>query len=166
MLVGSLEQEESQRCGMHPALSKVIDFLQNTDFRQLENGKYTIDSDRLYVNVMELTTKSKEDAAAEKHRRYIDIHYLLKGEERIGWSFHDEEMIPSQAFNEEQDYALYQGVADEHFVNLTPGMYVILYPNEIHRPGLCQGAPASIRKAVVKIDIELLKIQEAGPFLL
>lgn len=157
MLIGNLKQIECQRYGMHPVLSKAIDFLQNTDFRQQENGKYVIDGDRLYVNVMELTSKFIEDTAAEKHRRYIDIHYLLEGEETIGWVFHREEMIPSQAFNEEQDYELYQVVADERYISLTPDMYVILYPNEIHRPGLCQGVPASIRKAVVKIDMELLK---------
>lgn len=157
MLIGSLKQGEAERFGLHPVIAKAIDYLMETDFSQMDNGKHTIDGDSMYVNVMELTTKAVAEATAEKHQRYIDVHYLLEGQESIGWTFHREEMIPSQAYDEDQDYALYQEVVNEQFIDLAPGMYAVLYPNEIHRPGLCEAAPAAIRKAVVKIDKALLE---------
>ncbi|MCS7464800.1 YhcH/YjgK/YiaL family protein [Paenibacillus doosanensis] len=159
MLVGSLNEGMDGRFGIHPAIAKALDFLQATDFRLMDNGKYAIDGERMYVNIMELISKpgSGDETDAEKHRRYIDIHYLLEGEETIGWAFHREGMIPSQVYDEEQDYALYRDAADERYIDLSPGMYVILFPNELHRPGLCKTAPMPIRKAVVKIEASLLE---------
>src|SRR5690606_3382510 len=110
-------------------------------------GRTEINGDQMYVNVMEFDAKSPEDHLAEKHESYIDLQYLIEGEETIGYSSLRDDSKAVQAYDSEQDYALYTPVADEILLNLKPGMFAVFFPNDIHRPGM--GKPGKIKKAVV-----------------
>ncbi|WP_405082335.1 YhcH/YjgK/YiaL family protein [Paenibacillus chitinolyticus] len=53
---------------------------------------------------------------------------------------------------------MFEPAAEEERLRLTPGMYAVFFPEDIHRPGLRSGdgEPASpIRKAVFKISTAL-----------
>ncbi|TVY02905.1 YhcH/YjgK/YiaL family protein [Paenibacillus cremeus] len=68
--------------------------------------------------------------------------------------------IIGKAFDFENDCALYIEVPNETQLRLIPGMLVVLFPEDIHRPGLSQGVPARVRKVVVKVDKELFRENE------
>lgn len=156
MLVGTLGSWRSDRDWMHPVIRRAVDFLANTDFSTLEDGKYPIWGDEMYGRIMTLGAKTVQEQPAEVHRKFLDIHCLLDGAETIGWQPNDCLRVPIRAYDEEQDYALFDELQDEAFVFLKPGMYMILLPEEIHRPGLGEAAGAELRKVVVKIDQSLL----------
>lgn len=58
-------------------------FLTETDLKNLPTGRTDL-SDDVYVVVSEYETKEKEDAKFESHQKYIDLQYLISGEELIG----------------------------------------------------------------------------------
>ncbi|OCT13887.1 hypothetical protein A8709_17665 [Paenibacillus pectinilyticus] len=118
-------------------------------------GRVEINGDQMYVNFMEFDAKSMDEQQAEKHESYIDIHYLIDGEETIGWSSDREDFQAAKAYDSEQDYALYNPSPDEILLQLKPGMFAVFFPNDIHRPSM--GRPSSrIKKAVVKVHVGLL----------
>ena len=47
-----------------------------------EKGEVLVDGENVYASVQTYVTK--DDAKYESHRRYIDIQYMIDGEEKIG----------------------------------------------------------------------------------
>lgn len=156
MIAGSLKHWTTERKFAHPVLRKAIDFLAETDFGVLEAGKYPIWGDDMFALLMANTTKPKEEQPAEKHERFLDIHLLLEGEETIGWQVQDGYSKPSAPYNPEEDFALFTELQDETLIKLKPGMYMVLFPEDIHRPGITEAIATDVRKVVVKINQDLL----------
>jgi len=96
-------------------------------------------------------TKVKDDTClAEGHIKNIDIQYITKGEEVIEVYTKDEvELV--QEYDEEKDYALYKPIKPGKRVVLKPYDFLILYPDDLHIPGLASGEPQEVEKVVIKI---------------
>ena len=74
----------------------------------------------------------------EVHRDYVDIHILLEGKERIGWKAIEDVNQLKQAYQKEGDCALYSDVPTT-FVDLLPGQFAIVYPEDPHAPVIGEG---------------------------
>ena len=158
MIIGHSKHWGTERAFAPPVLQKAIDELLHMDVGHLEPGTYPIQGEDIYVNVMETITKRKQDQPAEKHERYIDVHYLLQGREAMGWRIYDSGLTASVTYNAEGDYALYDDLPGETEIHLTTGMYAVMLPEDIHRPLLAEESPEPIRKAVVKIRAEMFAL--------
>lgn len=146
-----------ERQFVHPVLREIMDEIQKLDFSKRDNGKYTLHGDDIYYTVMELSARDIQETRAEKHNTYIDIHYLLDGKETIGWAGESSNLTVVES-SIENDYSLFDSAAGEQFLELTPGMYAVFYPHDVHRPGLRgkdDTVPSCIRKAVVKVNKDL-----------
>ena len=128
-------------------LVKGLEFLSNTDWELINDGKHII-SDEIYVNIQTYVTK--DDADFEAHREYIDIQYILSGEELIGVTDYKkcETTIP---YDKEKDIEFLSG--EGFYENLSKGEFMILYPNDSHKPSISidKNSPQKVRKAVVKV---------------
>lgn len=158
MIIGHSKHWGTERAFAPPVLQQTMDRLLNMDVSHLEQGTYPIQGEDIYVNVMEPVTKWKQDQPAEKHERFIDIHYLLQGREMIGWRIYDSGLIASKPYDSEGDYALYDDLPGETEIHLTTGMYAVMFPEDVHRPLLAEEYPEPIRKAVVKIRADLFAL--------
>lgn len=124
-----------------------LEFLAKTDFSKLEDGRHVI-NDYMYVNVE--TYQTKEDALFEAHRDYIDIQYIISGEEKIGVVRYSDckENIP---YDKERDIEFLNG--EGVFYPMRTGDYMILYPTDAHKPSISLNEKATVRKAVVKVQV-------------
>ncbi|WP_181024280.1 YhcH/YjgK/YiaL family protein [Paenibacillus sp. UNC499MF] len=159
MILGSLNNWKQDRKFAHPALADVLDRLEKIPFRELENGKHPVRGEDIFFTIMELEAKDPAEAKAEKHERYIDVHFLLEGAETVGWSVDNGKSAVTE-HSPEGDYTLFEPAAEEERLRLTPGMYAVFFPEDIHRPGLrSEGGEAAspIRKAVFKISTALFE---------
>ncbi len=89
-----------------PLIKRAFEYLKQTDFSQLENGKHVIEGDSLFAIMQEYDTKNDGDAKLEAHQKYIDVQYIISGEECIGIR----PLInqhPCKEYDAENDYALY-----------------------------------------------------------
>lgn len=148
---------ESQ-CAAYPkAIRDALDYLAKTDVMSLELGRHDLDGDKMFVNVMDMTTHPFEGSHPEVHKKYIDLMYWPEGGERIGVAPY----LGSEAVYDDppdQDITLLCEVENESFLLATEGCFGVFFPWDAHRPGLMLGeAPATSRKLVVKISVELLK---------
>ena len=71
MIYDTLEHRDQYR-GLSPRLAKALDFLAETDFFALPDGRCDIDGDEVFANVMTYETKTANETP-ESHRRYMDI---------------------------------------------------------------------------------------------
>ena len=70
---------------LNPLFKQAFDFVENNDISAFEPGKTIIDSDKLFISVMEIDGKTPETAKLETHNKYIDIQIVLEGNETMGW---------------------------------------------------------------------------------
>lgn len=134
---------------LHPLFKQAFDYLNNTDFSTMEDGKYELEGDRLYVSIASIKGKEKELAAIETHKKYIDIQAPILGVEKIGWKAGSDLQEESVPYNEEKDIAFYID-RPTSYTKIYPGEFVIYFPEDGHAPGIGEGL---IRKIVVKIAI-------------
>lgn len=136
------------------AIRRGLEWLKTTDVLALEAGRLPIEGDDIYALVQDLTTKP--DASAEVHSRYIDLMYWPEAGERIGIAplTGKEHIIESAP---EKDKTLFDAVKEEHFITTAPGDFIVLFPWDVHRPGLDPDCgTVSFRKIVMKIAVSLL----------
>lgn len=149
MIADKIENAEQYRV-LSPGIKKGLDFIQKTDFSQLEPGKYEIEGDTLFVAVSIYTSTNEADGKLEAHERYLDIQYIAEGSEKIGYVPLNKQK-PSVAYNPDKDVVFYNEPVS--FTSLTKGMFAIYFPTDLHMPGIADGIPSQVKKIVVKVKI-------------
>lgn len=135
---------------LHPLFKKAFDYIKETDFSKVEDGKYELDGSRLFVSVVSLTGKDKNDAAIETHKKYIDIQLPLLGVEKIGWKPGCELQEESIPYDEAKDIAFYVD-RPTAYTKIYPGQFAVYFPEDGHAPGIGEG---NIRKVIIKVQVE------------
>ncbi|MEE3444343.1 MAG: YhcH/YjgK/YiaL family protein [Methanobrevibacter sp.] len=115
-------------------------------------GKYDLENG-VYVSVQEYTTKARSEAKYEAHKKFIDIQMILSGKELIAVS-PIEKMTISDEYNEEKDFMLFHHNDECTDYVLEAGEFLILYPQDVHMPGVCVNEKSPVRKIVVKVPVE------------
>jgi YhcH/YjgK/YiaL family protein len=113
----------------------------------LEAGRHTIDGDNLFVNVMDVQLKAREQAALEVHDRYVDIQIMVGNTEEYGWSERRDCHSPREEFNSERDVQFFTDVP-QTFFSLNERQFAIFFPEDAHAPMLGEG---SVRKLIFKL---------------
>lgn len=136
---------------------KVFSFLINFDSSMLD-GRHPIDGELLFANVANYNTKSLHDSKVEVHREYIDVQFLLSGQEMI---FYNPlaGLKKDGKFNKEKDFGLYErNMKTAIPLPMSSGNFAIFFPEEGHMPGVnFSEISEPVRKIVVKIHKSLLK---------
>ncbi len=136
--------------GLGDRIRTALKFLQDTDLSALPVGRIDIDGDNLYALVQEYVTKPQEQGMWEAHRRYIDIQYVQRGQERMG--FASLERMELGEYVPDKDFLPMSGKGN--FVTVFAGAFVIFFPQDGHMPGLCVDAPEPVWKVVLKVKLE------------
>ena len=142
--------------GLHPVLQQALTLAVAANPQEKTPGRYELQGDNIFMNVMQFATQSPEQKKAELHREYIDIQVLLSGEERILFGMTDSAR-QCEEMHVEDDYQLCSQIADEQAMVLKPGRFVIFMPGEPHKPGCVVQAPMDIKKVVIKVRASLLQ---------
>lgn len=129
------------------SIKKGLEFLEKADFENLQDGRHEL-SDTDYVNIQTYTTKA--DADFEAHREYIDIQYIISGQEQIGVTKY-ENCTTTVQYNMVKDIEFLSG--EGIYFPIKEGEFMILYPEDAHKPSISIDTPTEVRKAVVKIKI-------------
>ena len=94
------------------------------------------------------TTKAPD--VAEAHRKYLDIQYIVKGKEVMGWADLADCQIQGE-FNETKDIGMYAG--DFVFTTINEGICYVAFPEDAHMPGRHLDVPNDFVKVVVKLKV-------------
>ena len=115
-------------------------------------GKYELE-DGAYVSVQEYTTKARKDAKYEAHKKFIDIQMILSGKEIIAVTPIDKMEI-AEEYKDEKDVMFFKHNDECTDYVLEDGDFVILYPEDVHMPGVCVNEKSFVRKIVVKVPVK------------
>jgi biofilm protein TabA len=132
-------------------LQRALDYLRSDAATVAAIGRHEIDGNRMFALVQEYRTRDAADCAWEAHRKYIDVQFVAAGAERMGYAALGEVAALAE-YDSERDFALYSPGTD--VVTIHAGMFAIFGPGDVHSPCQAVGAPASVRKIVVKVAVD------------
>lgn len=137
---------------MNDKIKTALQFLQTTDFSEVNPGRYILD-ESTYYNVDIYMPKKIEDGKFESHRKYIDVQYIAMGEERIYVS-DIQNLIVTEPYDEDKDVVFYENSGRGRKMTLHSGEYAIFYPEDGHMPSIATETPQQVKKVVVKVLVE------------
>ena len=131
-------------------ITKALKYLGTEDLLNIGEGKYEIDGDDVCALINIYDTKNPGDGNLEAHRKFIDVQYVVSGSELMGY-VPLKEQKPLKEYDGEKDFILYKD--DPSLVKLDAGMFAILFPGELHMPGIMINNPAKVKKVVIKVRV-------------
>jgi YhcH/YjgK/YiaL family protein len=136
---------------LHKRFKKAFDYIRNTDLSSLAVGKYKIEGDDIFGLIQEYKTLSIDEKQFETHRNYIDIQYIISGEEMMGYTT-PENLSVKTPYNPDKDCEFYHDSQMSECV-AGAGSYAVFFPEEPHKPGctVTGKSVSDIKKLVLKI---------------
>lgn len=135
---------------LEKGVKECFEYAKEHDLKSFEKGCHKIDGDRFYVNIVEYETTSAENRFWEAHKDYLDIHFMLDGEEQIDLNF-----IKNMALKEyvkKDDFLPMDGDKNASVI-LRNGDFLVCYPNDAHRTAVAVSTSKTIKKAIFKVQI-------------
>lgn len=127
-----------------------LDYIVKTNFSEISPGKYNIKGEDVFAIVDEYFTKQEEESELEAHRKYVDIQYMINGEEYIQVAPLNQQKI-SKDFPE-NDLTFYKGKGQK--IKLSAGQFMIFFQTDAHGPGIQIQQSEQVKKVVVKVAID------------
>ncbi|MGN6342200.1 MAG: YhcH/YjgK/YiaL family protein [Ginsengibacter sp.] len=125
-------------------------FMKNNDLEKMTPGKYPIDGDNVFATITEYPTKDFDKTNWESHRSYIDLQYVIAGEEKIGVCPVSKAIVTKE-YDEKKDAANYS--AEGKIYDAKPGTFFLFFPSDAHRPSITPGGNQVDKKLVIKIKV-------------
>lgn len=129
---------------------KAFTFIKENNLVDLKPGRYQISEDNVYAIVTEGVTRNYDSTKWEAHRNYADIHYVIKGKEKIGIA-----AISSAKTTKDYDSTKDIGFYTTHgkFFIAEPSTFFIVFPKNAHFPDINIDSPRVVKKLVIKVRI-------------
>lgn len=146
MIYGNIAYAD-RYASLHPLLPQLFAYVKSHDLLHTPMGKIVLDGDKLFINNVNPECLSEEKQVLEVHRRYIDVHILLEGKERVGWSNTDDCKDVADPYDEAGDFATFFDKPTT-YIDMMPNDFLIVFPEDAHAPIIGSGR---IRKAIAKV---------------
>lgn len=132
------------------AWDKAFAFLKNTDLKTLAAGKHPIDGELVFASVTANPSKDFDSTSWESHQKYIDLQYVIDGEELIGIHPASKATV-TKAYDARKDVMNYS-VEGKTF-SATPDTFFLFFPSDAHRPNITPGGNKVVKKIVIKVKV-------------
>lgn len=139
--------------GISPNLDVAFDYLSKLDLNKVElHPEQFFISDGVKLSVFDyMPNNGKPGENFEAHKEWMDIHLVVKGEEKMPVASAQtvEEKTP---YSKEKDIAFYKG-KPEAIADLYPGDVLVAFPEDYHQPGVKDNDNV-VRKLVMKVKVD------------
>ncbi len=136
--------------GIHPNLDLALEHITPEFLSGLGEQRVDLKGDAVYCTKFTYSTVPDAESFFEAHRRYLDIHIMLAGSERI------EIASPADLTEDETrragDFRAYDGPGRQSLI-LSPGEFLVVFPDDAHKLKMQVDGPRTVTKAVFKVQI-------------
>ena len=145
MILDKLSQAKAYR-GIHPRLDDALDRINEGFLSTVGPQTQQLEGEALYVTRFTYDTLPIEETFFEAHKRYLDIHLMMEGEERVDIASPEGLTL----FEQKGDFYAYRGEAEQSLV-LRPGSFLVVFPEDAHRIKIAVDKPETVSKVVFKV---------------
>jgi len=132
-----------------------FEFLDKKTLADVPVGKHAIEGEQIYALVQKLPSRAAETAQFESHRKYIDVHYVVSGQETSGFS-PAADLKLAVPYDESKDVMLYNVPQQYTKIEVRPGQFVVYRPGQAHLPNCHLQGPHDLHKVVIKVHADYL----------
>ena len=140
----------SDYLGIHPNLDEALRRITPEFLSSLGTERVDILPGEVWCTKFTYETISDDESFFEAHEKFLDIHLMLAGSERV------ELASPGnlQQFDSkpENDFYAYRGDG-AHKLVLSPGSFLVVWPDDAHKIKMMLSQPETVTKAVFKVKI-------------
>lgn len=136
--------------GIHPNLDMALEHITPEFLSSVGAERTELKGGDVYVTRFTYETVPEDESFFEAHKKYLDIHIMTDGSEGV-------EIAPPsklQEFDraEANDFYACRGKGDYKLI-LSPGDFLVVFPNDAHRIKMQTGGPSTVSKVVFKVRI-------------
>ncbi len=147
MIFDSIQNKENYK--EDTKIYQALCYLENIKSWEEALPNTVVQKDCIFANSVSFISKEEKDCMYEAHQKYIDLHYIVEGVERIATA--DVSSLQIQIpFSEEKDIGFYQGDESGSYL-LKPGEFMVCFPSDAHKVAMMDRSPETVKKIVVKI---------------
>lgn len=156
MIVGHIDCLNEAAREFPSAILAALKTLKDLDFSSLDDGVVqTIHADMKFT-LFHAVTEMAADRTPETHVRNIDIHYLLEGEEALGYRSLSTNPVVTESHADADNVFYSNDPEKQSAIKLKPGEFAVCFPWDVHMPLCTTDFPMKVRKVVVKVPVSLL----------
>ncbi len=137
--------------GICPQVDIGLELMQTVDFAHAPLGRVEVSSG-VYYTVMDCALVSQEEAVWEHHNNYIDIQWVLEGQERIDTA-PVEQIANWGEYDALKDVAFSSDPAAGTPLDLHREKFSLFFPWDAHRCCIATTEVKAVRKVVIKIPV-------------
>lgn len=142
---------KSNQKDVHERVKKAIEYIANLKKENLKQGIYEI-NDNFYYSVQEYETRPESECALESHKEYIDIQWIIEGEEAVE-AADILRLEIAKEYSKEKDIMLWKHIPNMMRMILKPDSYMVFYPRDAHMGGMTIHKAVKVKKIVGKVRV-------------
>lgn len=134
--------------GIHPNLDLALEHITPEFLSSVTDQRVALKGTDVYATRYTYETVPEEDNFFEAHKKYLDIHIMVDGSEGV-------EIAPPDTLSplrQKDDFYAYQGQG-HYKLTLSPGDFLVVFPNDAHKIKMRLGDPETVSKVVFKVKI-------------
>jgi len=134
-----------------PKFRVSFEFLNRSDLSSLQPGSVDL-GHGVKANIQHYTTFGWDENLFESHEKYFDIQFLIEGTEIVGVCSRDGLEV-AKPYNPEKDVTFYTDPAVYGQVLLNAGDFIVLAPEDVHKPRCAASGKIPVKKIVIKVPV-------------
>lgn len=131
-----------------------IQFIETLDLSNLSLGRHEL-GDGIFAMVQQYSTKDVEGAMYEAHKKYVDVQWMLSGEERMDVSTL-KSLVTTVDYTQVSDAQLFTHQKPDYTWLLYANDLAVFFPEDAHCPGLTAKSTTQVQKVVFKVPVNLM----------
>lgn len=156
MIAGHIDCLEQAGAEFPKAILAALQTLAKLDFNALEDGVIATEHAGMKFTLFQAMTAVAAHKKPETHIENIDIHFLVSGEEALGYQPFSPDLEVTERFIEADNIFYANDLDRQSMTRLAPGGFAVYFPWDVHMPLCAVGAPGMVRKVVVKVPVKSL----------
>jgi len=152
MILDQIENA-SQYAHLHKGIDLALSAMTQYSVQNYPAGKIEIDGDNVFLLLNAYQTHEKNGALTEAHQKYVDVMYMVEGEEIIYVKPVKNLKSITKEYDPQIEALLAETDEDATPVRLTAGSFIVLFPQDAHAPACCVDTPKNVKKIIGKVKI-------------
>ena len=118
--------------------------------------KTVLDGERIFINGVNYASEAKPQGQLEAHKKYIDVMYVVEGEEKFFYKPIAEVKHVTMPYDAEKECQLAEIDADAAQHRFSAGHFLIFFPQDGHLAAQLWDKPCKVRKFIAKVAVDTL----------
>ncbi|MBO8436161.1 MAG: YhcH/YjgK/YiaL family protein [Spirochaetes bacterium] len=136
-----------------PAFKTAFEFLKRKDLAELAEGSIDLENG-VRASVQHYDSIDAANGSFESHEKLIDVQYVIEGKEYC-YVCRRDGLTVKTPYNADNDITFYNETEKYSSVLLLPGDFVVLGPEDVHKPRVKVNESEPVKKIVLKVPVEI-----------